>query len=365
MHDHEVTSHQEHAFGEVRTKRADLLDLLQENTPIVYTPEGNFAPSPVAKLYWKLRDCCRHAAVWKRGDGGLAVSRARCKSRLCPLCGQIRAKQMATELDRRTRGMEVMRFLTLGVRGTGEKLAVQVKRLMGNFARLRRTKAWRRHVTGGAATVEITWSAAKSVWHPHLHILIDGQYWAQKEILAVWQEICADQASVDIRLIYSRRQLTNYMTKYVTKSQAAEGVPAARLEDWILGMKGVRMLITFGTMHGKKAKKEPEETPAAAERICSLAEIAEYARWGDDEARTLYKGLLRLRRFPAATDQSVEAAEIRAGHASVAAMLDTWLRRVNAELLTGYGDGAAKAAPPPRPPDPLLFGIAATYAGDV
>src|SRR5690606_7248566 len=104
---------------------------------------------------------------------------------------------------------------------TDNPLAGELERLKACFRELRRGKPWKQHVQGGVAVVECTFNAKTQKWHPHLHIVFDGKYWAQPAIATEWERVTGDSKIVDVRFVRSKDQAAGYIAKYVSKSPNA------------------------------------------------------------------------------------------------------------------------------------------------
>ena len=142
-----------------------------------------------------------------------------------------------------------LRFLTLTVRSNEKPLAEQLDDLYGWYRELRRRKAWKRHVRGAIATVEITRNEETGEWHPHLHVICDGEFWHQRDISIEWGEVTGGSTIVDIRRINKRSSVARYIAKYASKPANMDGWPPEAICEYAAGVHRRRMLITSGRMH--------------------------------------------------------------------------------------------------------------------
>lgn len=183
--------------------------------------------------------------------------------------------------------MDAPRFLTLTIRSNDEPLRDQVKHLTRRFAAMRRTKEWPKHVTGGVYTIQITYNGTSGQWHPHLHAIIDGTFWAQKDILALWQQVIHDAGGVDIRIVPGIRRLANYIASYTAKSCDLTELSASKLTEWAVETQGLRLAQTFGASHRlKPAHEEPEPHPTLHVEF-DVNQLASWAQAGETEATRL------------------------------------------------------------------------------
>jgi hypothetical protein len=91
-------------------------------------------------------------------------------------------------------------LITLTVVSTHDHLRTVVPRVQRHFAKLRRSKDWKRCIRGGIGGMEITYHADTG-WHVHLHVLAARQaWWAQADLAAAWHRAShGDGRVVDIR----------------------------------------------------------------------------------------------------------------------------------------------------------------------
>jgi len=170
----------------------------------------------------------------------------RCRERMCPICGRARSFQVAHQIDEIVAQMQHPRQIILTVASRDVSLAVQLRFLRSAFSRLRRTPWWLRHVTGGVYTLEVTRNAETGLWHPHIHMLIDGTFIPWKELQLHWHKITAGSKVVWISDVTSRRDSVLELCKYVGKPVASDDWPALDLCEYALAVRGQRMVQAFG-----------------------------------------------------------------------------------------------------------------------
>lgn len=168
-----------------------------------------------------------------------------CSFRFCPICSRIRAarirRRLAYLVDNYPPppGMN-LKMITLSVKNC-QDLPGGIKHLVASFRRLRQTRHWKFHVSGGATIVEIT--GKKGNWHPHLHILCYSSYYPFALLLKQWKESSGGSA-VWISPISKAKGLS-YVTKYITKFQGF-GADALHVSECI---KQCRLFQRFGLWH--------------------------------------------------------------------------------------------------------------------
>jgi hypothetical protein len=214
-----------------------------------------------------------------------------CHDRFCIPCGAARARTIARVLAAHC-GTRPIRFLTLTLRHSPTPLGDQIDRLYDSFRRLRQRKAWKAHIDGGAAFLELK-LGRDGLWHPHLHCLIDGSYWSQKEIAEQWHAVTGDSYIIDIRKPDSQQSTVNYVCKYASKPMEATAIRnPSRLAEALLCLRGRRLCLTFGTFRGLVLEPH-EECSAGWTLLGRLVDLIHDSRAGDPEAVRLLQALHR------------------------------------------------------------------------
>lgn len=231
--------------------------------------------------------CGRGGWVLKRRDAlnEFAVVPKYCHDRFCKPCARQRSwlirKNLSAQLPDHP-----CRFVTLTLRSESEPLQELLDKLRDSFTKLRKHPFWTTHVKGGAAFIEVKWSDRASRWHPHLHIICHGTYIPQGVLSVVWERITGTSFIVDVRLIRSRKEMLQYVTKYATKS-VSSGVlhKPEHLAEAVLALQGRKLCAAFGdwaALHLLKSDAEGDW-----ELLCPLDKLAALCREGDDDACTI------------------------------------------------------------------------------
>jgi hypothetical protein len=180
------------------------------------------------------------------------------------------------------KAMNSARLITLTAPHLASPLADQLAALRRAFARLRASAEWKRAVCGGLYAIEVTFNASRGEWHPHLHVLCDGEYFDWRDVREQWRLALnaskggwsidrGDPLNIRIELIRNRRDAVAYVAKYLCKPSAIQAWPLARIREWAEAMHGQRLLHTFGTLHG--ANLDPADTGDAPEKGRRLASL--------------------------------------------------------------------------------------------
>jgi hypothetical protein len=204
-----------------------------------------------------------------------------CHDKFCTPCARDRSHTIAANVLKHLDGKSV-RFATLTVKHNAESLGRQLDRLYAAFRRLRESKVWRRHVIGGAAFLEIKWIEASQSWHPHLHTIIEGRYFARQSLSAAWWKATGDSMVIDIRAIKDERKIAAYVAKYASKSVNDTFINRPEcLDAAVNALQGRRLCLTFGTWRGLKLTASPSER--AWEALGSFHDVCVRALSGDSE----------------------------------------------------------------------------------
>ena len=216
------------------------------------------------------------------------------------------------------------RFITLTLRHSNDPLADQLKHLRKAFARLRDSKLWRQHFGRGISCVEVTHNADTDQWHPHVHIVADGHFIAHTRLRAAWEQASGGSRIVDIRLVRSRREASNYIGKCIGKSSAIEAIPNHRLAEFLHAFTGLRTHSLIGKGCRKIIKPREKTDCSKLEHAASLTAIYNDAHYGSQVAREIIRALrpVTTRKFrdPAQTPPAI----VEETNRRIAGLLRTW-----------------------------------------
>jgi len=187
------------------------------------------------------------------GCGETYLAPIRCGDRLCQICTRSRALRYADKIAHKVeylrRTGKHPRFLTL-TNPYYPTLEEAYKVAKDSFAKLRRHKDWKRYVDGGVATFEVTNN--KDGWRVHIHTIIEGGYYPQKEVSQAWEKATGNAFVVDIRLIRGdSMEAVKELCKYPFKPSNVRTWTDRQKEDFRSIMNGKRLVSTFGTWFGE------------------------------------------------------------------------------------------------------------------
>lgn len=200
---------------------------------------------------------CGACSTCEQTADEVRVRGSSCHHALCEPCRQERAAKIRSALHVLCLDKNI-RFMTLTLRHSDTPLCDQIDRLYRSFSVLRRRAAWKQNCWGGAAFLEIKISEKDGLWHPHLHVLVEGQFWDVFEISREWHAVTGDSSIVDYTKPRVIEDVCRYAVGYCTKSiHASCWKTDESLDQAIIALKGRRMCLTFGSWRGTPL--EPDE----------------------------------------------------------------------------------------------------------
>jgi len=203
--------------------------------------------SPSGSKIHALRNC-RSFAHFARDkvSGDVRVMTDSCRQRWCPMCAGQKSKFAKEATETYVRTLKAPRFLTLTLRNNENGLKPQIEFLQDCFRRLRQRAYWKKNVTGGIWFLQIKRAKNSGCWHPHFHILLDGNYMEQSELSALWDLVTFGSPIIDIRQIHSPEESSGYVARYSARpANLAEMSIDDRIEI-MEALHGKRLCGTFG-----------------------------------------------------------------------------------------------------------------------
>lgn len=178
-----------------------------------------------------------------------------CHNRHCEPCMRAKGNKLAGNLRRRLEKEPEgrYRFITLTLKHSNDPLRVQIKKLYASFKKLRNKPFWKKSQRGGAACLEVKWKEKTKKWHPHLHIISEGEFIDKHDLSRGWHSATGDSQIVDIRALKNCKDAAHYIAKYVSKGTNSEvWNDTSAAQEWISSLKGVRFCMTYGKWRGYK-----------------------------------------------------------------------------------------------------------------
>jgi hypothetical protein len=252
-------------------------------------------PNKVDRLD-SLTNCRTHAHFARNKiSGEVRVLSSACHQRWCVLCASAKAYQISEQVVTWLKAVKNPRFLTLTLPHSAAGLSFQIDCLYTYFKNFRRHKLVKRALLAGLWFFQVTFNAETQKWHPHLHVLLVGEYMEQKKLLLVWNAITHGAKHLDIQAVKDPEGIGQYAARYVSRPAMLSKLPADRREEVITAFHGRRLMGTWGSeklkpkIEKKKVNREDWETLGSWQYVCRMREINPAAKaiwkaWQKNEA---------------------------------------------------------------------------------
>jgi hypothetical protein len=223
-------------------------------------------------------------ATWAKGMDSCSLSR------LCPHCAHYRAMVKAARVQKfmLTRAEGSLRYAVLSEKNSAN-LEEGIASLWASWTRLRRSVQWKRKVKGSIVVLEVTYNRVARTWHPHLNVLMEGDYFPFELLNKLW--IAATHGNGRGSRIEAADQgtafeLIKYTLKVAERELDEKGEPGLKLildrpeaiDEFLSATYGVRLVRTYGTFFGQLADEEEkgEQCPdcGGSDSIVDLGPIA-------------------------------------------------------------------------------------------
>jgi len=226
-------------------------------------------------------DCGRHAWLYQKAGspGEVKVAADTCRDRFCVPCTRDAAARVTRRLTAFLVGRQP-RFITLTLKSADQPLAEQLTHLWRSFRRLRNQQVWRAAVDGGAAFFEVTANDTTGLWHPHLHVMVQGHFFDKHALSAAWKLASRGSFVVDVRIVKDPAKTTRYVAAYATKGYAAKLLRnPEKLPELIAALHGRRLCMTFGAW--RELSLNDPEAEEAWQPVMPFSELQQLNDAGD------------------------------------------------------------------------------------
>ena len=195
-----------------------------------------------------IRECRTHATFQRDSiSGDVKVFGDSCRDRWCVMCCAQKQAYAKDQAAMYISSLKAPRFLTLTLKNTEASLKSQVEFLQRSFSKLRNRAYWKKNVTGGIWFLEVKRGKNSEQWHPHLHILLDGNYMEQGRLSALWELVTYGSPIIYITRISDVEHAAKYVAKYSAKPAVLKTMPLADRMETIQALFRKRLCGTFGT----------------------------------------------------------------------------------------------------------------------
>ena len=203
--------------------------------------------SPSNNHVMGITDCRKFAHFARdKSTGDVKVFADACRDRWCPMCAGQKAAYAKDQTEIYTKSLEAPRFLTLTLRNNESALKTQISFLQDCFRKIRCRAYWKKNVTGGIWFLQVKRGKDSGCWHPHFHILLDGNYMEQQKLSDLWKLVTFGSPVIDIRRIHNVEAAAKYVARYTARPAALADMPMADRIEVIKALHGKRLCGTFG-----------------------------------------------------------------------------------------------------------------------
>jgi hypothetical protein len=232
-----------------------------------------------------------------------------CSVRVCPHCSHRRSKLLAERTQSFLVGKDQLRYAVLAERNCKD-LQEGIASLWASWTRLRRSVRWKKKVVGCIVALEVTYNRKKQTWHPHLNVLLEGEYFPFEELNQCWIEATNHRGKTSF-IRAADEKTVHELIKYVTKVSDLLNEPSA-LDQFLLACYGRRLIRTYGSFRGLSLADE--ESPEAGGRCpdCGPGHEVAIVQLGYVHSHQLRfdfeKGVFRVARSPGYTERELDEA---------------------------------------------------------
>lgn len=246
-----------------------------------------------AKTLERFDACGSHAQLfYSISTGKHSIRGDFCKCRTCPPCATARARLISSNLTDYL-GERHTRMVTLTIKHNQTPLSLLITRVWQSFKLLRKTPEFKEHVTGWAAFLEVKWSSRSGWWHVHLHMLVEGKWWDQKELSRLWHSCTGDSYIVDIQAKGTNKSRAFYASKYASKPFDAGSIPTPELlAEAVACLHRRKLWQVGGDWKSLRLLAKPKSDITDWEFQCGLNQLFYDANNGNPEAEELVKQII-------------------------------------------------------------------------
>jgi DNA-damage-inducible protein D len=207
--------------------------------------------SDLKKSYWNSYYC--NESLTQEGN---KITGKYCNNRWCSVCNRIRTAKLIQGYNVPLSELENKQFVTLTLPNcTGEKLRETIDFMLKSCKEVQEVFK-KRHLRGkqdwqlvGIRKLECTFNHRTSTYHPHFHLLIEGDV-AANELVSEWLKRVptASRQAQDVRKadVGAETELFKYFSKIVTKTEKGFTTFVEPLDVIFTAMRGLRVFQPIG-----------------------------------------------------------------------------------------------------------------------
>lgn len=190
-----------------------------------------------------------------------------CSCRMCPHCSHRRAGVLGRRTQVLVVGKTGLRYVVLAERSC-RNLKAGIVSLFKGWNSLRRSVCWKGKVKGCIAVLEVTYNKKRRTWHPHLNVLVEGEYFPFAELNLAWKKATEGKGQTSHIAAANEgtiKELLKYTLKVAERDENGDLQlildDSAAIDEFLSAVYGVRLVRSYGTFHGLKVADEeaPDE----------------------------------------------------------------------------------------------------------
>lgn len=257
----------------------------------------------------KVARCHRSYRHWRCENGhDWAEAENSCSQRVCPHCSRRRSLILAGRMETFIVGKTGLRYVVLSEANVTD-LKKGIASLWASWMRLRRSVRWLRKVKGCIVALEVTRNAQEGTWHPHLNVLMEGDYFPHEELKRLWIKATRGGGHM-VHIQEADAGTVRELIKYVTKIADLVRDPAA-LDEFLTAVAGMKTVRTYGSFFGLGV--DDEESPGVCCPDCLKAgqdrvSVVQLSPVLAHQVTLDFGGVLRVARSPGAVASELKAA---------------------------------------------------------
>jgi hypothetical protein len=236
----------------------------------------------------RYKECCSRAVFAIENETRqVRVLSSACNLRFCPVCKRKYQKFVTEEVKTWFEHAHKQKFLTLTWKSEDAPLSHQIDSMYKCFRKLKLSKEFKKYCKGGIWFFQVTHNPTTDLWHPHLHILLDADYWNKKRISKLWYQVTKTSIIVDIRNVSRQgEKVSEYVSRYALECTDLTKIPDDRLKDLYESTLGRRLCGTFGTARGVMLKRRKKDETVKYTKLTMFRIVIELAG-SDDRFATI------------------------------------------------------------------------------
>jgi len=226
-----------------------------------------------------------------------------CSLRWCPMCSASKGFFVTKSVTELLHRMKHPKLITLTLKHTSSPLAKQIEHLYSSFKRLRKMKPIKQKIAGGVWFFQVKRTKSTDEWHPHLHLLVDGEYIAQRYLSELWRKASYGSFVVDIRPVKDKAKTAEYVARYAVKPAMLSNYSLEHGVEIVKALHGRRICGTWGIGRGCCLSIPKAETEGSWYRVGNYRTVIELQN-EDEYARLIISAWKNNEQLPPKVDMS-------------------------------------------------------------